>query len=177
MNRIALYCLLETFAALWMPTKSKMKRHGSDIYLDKAVLTFDELQPDNVVLLEQNVLAAVELHLVLVTLVVETVETRLPQSWNWLIHEGVAYEINRNLSSKILTQYLLWIDIYAVLSCVIYKSISKTNGKLVTQCRLTACSSCEFPALYEQVLIISISNNMDFCTPWNIFDSFGYSHN
>ena len=61
-----------------MPTKSKMKRHGSDIYLDKAVLTFDELQPDNVVLLEQNVLAAVELHLVLVTLVVETVETRLP---------------------------------------------------------------------------------------------------
>ena len=46
--------------------------------LDKAVLTFDELQPDNVVLLEQNVLAAVELHLVLVTLVVETVETRLP---------------------------------------------------------------------------------------------------
>ena len=55
-----------------------MKRHGSDIYLDKAVLTFNELQSDNVVLLEQNVLAAVELHLVLVTLVVETIETRLP---------------------------------------------------------------------------------------------------
>ena len=43
------------------------------------LLTLDQLQADDVVLLQQHMLAPVELDLVLVTLVKESVETSLPQ--------------------------------------------------------------------------------------------------
>ena len=48
--------------------------------MQKIVLTFDELQPDDVVLLEQNMFTPVELHLVLMTLVMKTIEACLPQT-------------------------------------------------------------------------------------------------
>ena len=47
-----------------------------------SVLTFDQLSPDDVILLQEHVPAPNELHFILVALVVEPIETGMPQTWN-----------------------------------------------------------------------------------------------
>ena len=50
------------------------------IIINERVLTFDELAPDDIVLFKQHVPAPIELHLVLVSLVVEAIETCVPET-------------------------------------------------------------------------------------------------
>jgi hypothetical protein len=44
------------------------------------VLTFDQLVPDDVILLQQDMATAVELDLILVSLIVEAVEASVPKT-------------------------------------------------------------------------------------------------